>query len=155
MASTREEAQALRAGLIGNVVNISEVVSWADGRIAQGQGSTAPQLFDLALLRPGDSAAAVTLLGAVPGEWNAAAAGRHIARLVQGRLLSGSITERQAATALHIAMREGLVPDETFEGMAYHFDDGVDLALSGVYGSLADLRTEMLEYLSLVSKESG
>ena len=38
MASVREEAQALRAGLIGNVVNISEVVSWADARIAEGQG---------------------------------------------------------------------------------------------------------------------
>lgn len=152
MASVREEAQALRAGLIGNVVNISEVVSWADARIAEGQGSVAPQLLDLALLRAGDIAGAVTLLGAVPGEWNAGEAGRHIARLVHGRLLNGSITERQAASALYIAMREGLAPDEQFVGMAYHFTDGVDLAVNGIYGNLTDLRTEMLDYLSLVCR---
>jgi len=41
-------------------------------------------------------------------------------------------------------------PDAEFEGMAYYFDDGVDLANNGVYGSLAELRVEMLDYLSRV-----
>jgi hypothetical protein len=32
--------------------------------------------------------------------------------------------------------------------MAYYFDDGIDLALQGIHGSLAELRAEMLEYLA-------
>jgi hypothetical protein len=60
----------------------------------------------------------------------------------------GARTEREAATALFTAVNQGLSPDAEFESMAYHCDDGVDLVLRGVYGNLAELRAETLEYLS-------
>ena len=69
------------------------------------------------------------------------------AGLVHRGLLTGALTERQAATALYIALQEGLSPNAEFEGMAYYFDDAVDLANNGVYGSLAEVRGEVLDYL--------
>ena len=146
--SIRDKALALRAGVICGYVSIPDVVAWADGLIAEDRSRDAPQLLDLALLRPADLGQAVSLLGEVPGEWNSVTVGRDIARLVHGALTGGKFTERQAATALRVAVREGLSPDAEFESMAYYFDDAVDLALQGVYGNLSDLRAEMIEYLS-------
>ena len=52
-------------------------------------------------------------------------------------------------------MRAGYSLDSEFETMAYSFDDEVDLALQGSYGNLADVRAEMLEYLSRASESNG
>ena len=148
VTTIKEQAQALRAGLIGGYVSIPDVVAWADALIGEDHGRDVPQLFDVALLHSVDVGQAVSLLGEVPGEWNPGRVGRSVAKLVYAGVLSGKLSERQAATALLVAVREGLSPDPEFENMAYHFDDGVDLALQGTYGSLADLRAEMLEYLA-------
>ena len=148
VATIKERAQALRASLIGGYVSIPEVVAWADALIGEDRGRDVPQLFDLALLRSGDVGKAVSLLGEVPGEWSPALVGRDVAKLVHGGVVSGKLTERQAATALLHALREGFSPDVEFESMAYYFDDVVDLALQGTYGNLADLRAELLEYLA-------
>jgi len=144
----REKAQALRAGLIGGYVSISDVVAWAVALIGEDSGREAAQLFDLALLRPDDVAQAVSLLGEMPGECSPGNVGRDIAALIRKGMVTGRLTERQAATALYVAVQEGFAPDAEFEQMAYHFDDGVDLAERGVYGKLADLRAEILEYLA-------
>lgn len=112
-----------------------------------------PQSFDLALLRLVDVGRAVSLLGDVPGEWDPGEVGRYIARLVWQGLCGGRLTESQAARALWVALQEGFSPDAEFENMAYHFDDGVELAQQGIYGSLAELRTEMLDYLGRVSSQ--
>ena len=80
--------------------------------------------------------------------------GRSVAKLIRAGLVSGWLTEQQAAAALYTAMREGLAPDREFENMAYYFGDGVDLALQGVHGNLADLRSEMLEYLAKVKDDA-
>jgi len=151
----REQAQALRAGVIGGFVSITDVVRWADVLVGEDRGLDAPQLFDLALLRPGDVARAVSLLGDVPGEWHPGSVGREIAALLHRRLANGELTERQAARALYVAMREGLAPDREFENMAYHFDDGVDLAVQGMWGNLADIRAEMLDYLARFSRPAA
>lgn len=124
MESIKDGAQALRMGLIGGYVSIAEVVAWADARISEDHGRVVPQLFDLALLRSADLGRAVSLLGEVPGVADRCVVGRVVARLVHWGLLNGRLTER---------------------------DDGVDLALQGVYGNLADLRAEMLAYLSRAS----
>lgn len=151
MQTIRNQAQALRAGLIGGFVTIPDVIAWADVLVGEDRGGDAPQLFDLALLRPGAVAEAVSLLGEVPGEWHPGAVGREIATLLYRGMANGELSERQTARALFAATLEGLAPDEEFANMAYYFDDGVDLAAQGVYGSLAAVRTEMLEYLARFS----
>jgi len=65
----REQAQALRAGLVGGFASIRDVVAWADVLVGEDHGGAVPQLFDLALLRQGDVGRAVSLLGEVPGDW--------------------------------------------------------------------------------------
>jgi hypothetical protein len=137
-------------GLVGGYIPLRDVVAWADLLIGQERGPDAPQLFDLALLRTDDVGQAISLLGRVPGNWNPKTVGRNIAKSVHQGLLRGELSERRAARALWVALHEGFVPDHEFETMAYYFDDGVDLAMQGVYGSLAELRTEMLEYLGRV-----
>lgn len=64
--------------------------------------------------------------------------------------MNEQLSERQAATALFVAVPEGLSPDSEFQSMVYQFDDGVDLAQQGVYDDLPTLRAEMLDYLSKV-----
>jgi hypothetical protein len=149
----RDQAEALRAGLIGGFASIRDVVIWADGLVGEDRGDDAPQLFDLALLRPGDVGRAVSLLGEVPGELHPGEVGREIAALLHRRFATGELTERQAARALFAATLEGLAPDEEFAGMAYYFDDGVDLAVRGVYGSLPSLRAELLDYLARFNRQ--
>ena len=151
MESIKDGAQALRMGLISGYVSIAEVVAWADALISEDHGRVVPQLFDLALLRSADFGRAVSLLGEVLGVADRCVVARVVARLVHWGLVNGRLTEREAATALFTALIEGYSPDAEFESMAYYFDDGVDLALQGVYGNLADLRAEMLDYLSRAS----
>jgi hypothetical protein len=155
MGTIQDMAHTLRIGLIGGYVSITDVVAWADALIGENRGEVVPQLFDLALLRSTDLARAVSLLGEVPGEIDRSAVGREIASLLHRGLVSGTLTEREAARALFTAIHEGYSPDDEFESMAYYFDDGVDLALRGVYGNLADLRTEMVEYLCRASLPKG
>ncbi len=155
MESIKERAQVLRMGLIGRYVSIPDVVSWADALIAQDHGLVVSQLFDLALLRPTDLGRAISLLGDIPGEIDRRVVGREIAGLLHRELMSARINERDAATALFTALHDGCSPDAEFASMAYYFDDGVDLALQGAYGSLADIRVEMLEYLSRASQPNG
>lgn len=144
----KDQAHALRAGLIGGFVSVRDVVAWADGLIAEDRGGDVPQLFDLALLRPGDVGPAVSLLGEVPGGWQPQRAGREVASWLYRGLVNAELTEQQTARAMYAVTLEGLAPDEEFESMAYCFDDGVDLAEQGVYGSLAGLREEMLAFLA-------
>jgi hypothetical protein len=150
MGTIRERAQALRAGLISGYVSIRDVVAWADALIAEDRGRDIPQLFDIALLRSDDLGKAVSLLGELPGDCTHGHVGREIAKLLYQGLLSGKLTEQQAASALYAAVREGFSPDNEFEGMGYYFDDAVDLARQGIYGTLADLKAEMMDYLARV-----
>src|SRR5688572_3262423 len=138
MESIKDRAELLRMGLIGGYVSIPEVVSWADGLIGEDHGRVVPQLFDLALLQPIDIGRALILLGEVPGDVDRRAVGRELARLLHRGLMSARLSEREAASALYKAAIDGCSPDAEFETMAYYFDDGVNLALQGVYGNLAD-----------------
>ena len=81
-------------------------------------------------------------------EWSPGQVGRDIARRVHQRLADGTLTERQAAKALYVAVQKGFSPDAEFTSMAYTFDDGVDLAIQGIVGDLAQVRAEMLDYLA-------
>jgi hypothetical protein len=147
MGTLKEQALALRVGLLAGYVSVADVVAWADRLIVGDQAGAVPQALDLALLRPEGVADAITLLGQVPGDAAAPAIGRSAARVIYWRLASGGIDTERAARALYRLMREGFAPDPEFESMAYTFDDTVDLVKQGVYGTVDEVRVQMLAYL--------
>ena len=142
-----EEAEALRLGLIGGYATLQQVVTWADQLILKDRAAEMPALLDLSLLSSESLAEAVALLRTIPGERSAPQVGRYVAGLIYEHMKLGTLSTERAARALFQAMLEGYAPDPEFESKAYSFDDGVDLALQGVYGTLQDVRAEMLGYL--------
>jgi hypothetical protein len=145
--TAREQSEALRLGLIGGYATISQVAAWADQLILEDRASEIPALLELSLLPPEAIADAVSLLGTVPGNCSQAQVGRHVAGLIYERLKVGDISTERAARALSMHTIEGYAPDREFESMAYSFDDRVDLARQGIYGTIEEARDEMLSYL--------
>jgi hypothetical protein len=145
--TAREQAEALRLGLIGGWATMPQVVAWADRLILEDRASEIPALLELCLLAPEAIADAVSLLGSVPGDRSQAQVGRYVAGLIYERLKAGDISTERAARALYVTTIDGYAPDLEFQEMAYTFDDRVDLALQGTYGTIQETRDEMLRYL--------
>ena len=126
---------------------MAQVVAWADRLILEDRADAIPVLLDLSLLGNDAIGEAVSLLGSFPGDCSREAVGRYVAGLIYEGLTAGDLSTERAARVLYVTMIEGYAPDHTFESMAYTFDDGVDLALQGTYGTLEAVRVEMLAYL--------
>jgi hypothetical protein len=142
------DAEALRLGLVAGTVDVREVVAWADRAILANQADDAPVLLDLSLAGRRSVSEVVSLLGEVPGEADPPAVGRQLAGELATRLAAGQMDIVATARAMYRILREGYAPDREFEGHAYAADDGVDLALSGTYGTLDDVRHDVAEFLS-------
>ncbi|HET7585856.1 MAG TPA: hypothetical protein VFK13_13150 [Gemmatimonadaceae bacterium] len=146
MDTVKDDAEVLRLGLVTGLVRRDAVVVWADGLVAANRGREIPVLLDLSLGARKSVAELVSLLGEIPGTARPANVGRRLAREIYRGLRDGRIGVQSAARSMYGIMRDGYSPDDEFEMMAYTADDGVDLALAGVYGTLAELSRDVLEF---------
>ena len=143
----RTEAESLRLALILGLIDAHAVVGWADSVIMSDRSSEAPVVLDLSLAAQKPVAELVSLLGQVSGDVDKAAVGRELAGQLRECLRSQRLDIVALARAMYRLLHEGYAPDKEFETMAYVIDDGVDLALEGVYGTLEDVRQEMATFL--------
>lgn len=147
-SSLKAEAEGLRLGLIAGLVDVDAVVAWADRLILADQADGAPVLFDLSLSGGRKIADVISLLGEVPGAADPAAIGRRMAADLAAGLADGSLGIVKTARAMYHITCEGFAPDAEFESEAYWADDGVDLALEGVYCTLEEVGRQMTEFLA-------
>ena len=155
MDGMKNDAEALRLGLLAGMVDRSEIVAWADERVATDRAAEAPALLDLSLGAEKSVADLVSLLGALPGASDTGNVGRRLARQIYRALRDRRVGIEHAARAMYRVMREGYAPDREFETMAYVADDGVDLARSGTYGTLDELSGEVLAFLRRYDNGTG
>ncbi|HEX6367532.1 MAG TPA: hypothetical protein VF006_01290 [Longimicrobium sp.] len=146
MVNYKEDAEALRCGLLAGYVTVRETVAWADAVIAR-EPAPDPAIIEVALAGRQPPADVVALLRDVPGDADPIRVRRRLlARMLQ--VLDGDPThaERIARWLYQLAVH-GELPEEAFGWQAYGLDDTFELARTGVYGSHAAAVTELREYL--------
>lgn len=148
MRTLEGNAALLRSGLLYGLVSVSEVVAWADAEIAARERPH-PALIEVAMggrLTPGELAAELDPLTTGCDE------GKQIGRLLgfMYRTLSrdpGS-APRIASTLYSFAHADLLPGGGDPGGHMFYFDDALDLASSGVYGTVDGVVEEMLRFLA-------
>jgi hypothetical protein len=146
--TVRNQAAALRIGLLAGYVAPAEVVAWADRLVASDTGRAVPALFDISLSAGHSAADTVSLLTPLAAGAEPRAVGRAVASLIHRRLAARDMDAASAARALYLTMLEGYSPDSDFESRVYAFDDGIDLALRGIHGTVDGVAREMLGFLA-------
>ena len=66
---------------------------------------------------------------------------------LRAALVNDELSIVSVARAMCRLMLEGYSPDADFESTAYVADDGVDLALQGTYGTLDEVRRDVVAFL--------
>ena len=147
----KTDAEVLRLGLVLGLIDRSAIVAWADELILADRAAEIPVAFDLSTSATTPLSDVITQLGRVPGEIDPQAIGRRVAGHLRESLTTGRLDITAVARAMQRLLREGLAPDDDFEHMAYHADDGVDLALSGTYGTLPAIHDDVIRFLDRYS----
>lgn len=147
MRALNETAALFRLGLLYGYLDVPEVVAWADVEI-EAQARPHPALIEVAT-------------GAAGGPLMLAEALRPLAEQcrdeqIVGRLLGlmhralardPNVASRIARTLYSMALSDVDVGEEAERSMLY-FDDALDLARGGYFGSEAEVIEEMLRFLS-------
>jgi len=148
MSTLNENAALLRLGLLHGYVSVQEAVEWADAEIAAAEHPH-PALIEVSTgerRSPADLAAELAPLAAA-GE------GLEIIDRVLGlmyRALSRDpgLARRIASALYSFALADARPSGGDPEGWMLYFDDALDLARSGVYGSEHHVVQEMLRFLA-------
>ena len=148
----KTDAEVLRLGLILGLVDRSAVTAWADALIVAGPPAAMSMVFDLSLATAQPTSAIISHLRDVPGTLDHRAIGRRLAGMMHAALSENRADITIVARAMRRLLDEGLAPDDQFEHMAYHADDGVDLASSGTYGTLEAIRADVVGFLGRYSE---
>jgi hypothetical protein len=148
MLTREENAALLCSGLLHDLVSVQEVVGWADAEIAARERPH-PALIEVAMggrLTPGELASELDPLTRGCDE------GKQIDRLLglmYRRLSRDPKTAPRIASTLYSFAYANLLPGGGDPGgHMFYLDDALDLASSGVYGTVEGVLEEMLQYLA-------
>ena len=145
MATQKEIAQFFRLALRLRLVDTAAVERWADSVIVAEPLVHFP-FTDLAGASHIHSTTVDELLGEVTGHCELHVPGRIVLALLRRRLRDGTLAPDTAIKfALEIGATGPLTERERYE--ADSLDDSVWLATSGTYGTLADVRRKIAEFL--------
>jgi hypothetical protein len=147
LSDLKQQAEALRIGLLARYVEPDEVVAWADGAIAAGD-VPGPELIEVSLggVLPVDELARA--LKAIPGEISKPAVARTVLSQMAAALRRDSMTCRGIVQALYQMSLDELAPSPDARAEMLQLDDELDLAESGTYGSLQDVHVKLTRFLS-------
>ena len=147
MPTVKEQAEALRVGLLGGYVSPDEVTAWADEVIGAG-GIPGPEIIEVSL---GGSKPLIDLsqaLAAVPGEASNDAVFDLVVRRMAVVVRQNSNTVPAVIQALYRMYREGKMPSERVEFKVIWLEDVYSLARDGIQGTQETVRDELLEFFS-------
>lgn len=147
MPDVKQQAEALRAGLLAGYVGPDDVIAWADGLLVSGDVPE-PELIEVSLAvgKPIDELARA--LSAVRGK----VCRPRLARVILGQMAAAvrrdPATGRGVARQLFQMWLDDLVPSPAARAQMGRLDDAFDLAESGAWGALEEVQAELVEFLS-------
>jgi hypothetical protein len=141
----KTQAEMLRIGLASGFLEMVSIVTWADGKIAAGaddfdyiQISTSKSMNDL-----------VTALGDVQGEVNGKVLVHRFLGMLSSYLERNPAEYRCAIRALYYLLNDYRAYMSGTETSAiYSLDEGYDLAVQEMYGTLDSIRQELSHFLN-------
>jgi hypothetical protein len=143
----KQQAEALRVGLLAGYVSPLEVVEWADGIIATGD-VPGPELIEVSLGGSMSVAALAAALGTIPGEVSPAPLAQAILRQMAVAFRRDPTTGPGIARCLFQMSLGGLIPSPEAEAQMSRLDDAFHLAESGTWGTLPAVQAELAEFLA-------
>lgn len=144
----KEQAVALQVGLLGGYVQPTEVVTWADQVIAAGD-VPGPDLIEISLGAGLPVEELAQALKAIPGEVGPTRLAQTILRHMAAALRRDPTTSRSIARCLYQMWLDDLTPSPEAKDQMSRLDDAFDLAESGTWGTLTEVRAELAEFLSV------
>lgn len=142
----KEEAEALRLGLVAGIASVADAVAWAD-EVIMADPRPDSAILDVSLAAKQPAFEVAKLLGAVRGPVDLERA----ARLLLGRMLRLLDEEPrrggELAVSLYRLATNGALPDDRFGIEPYFLDDEFDLVRQGIYDSDAAAREQLRRYL--------
>jgi hypothetical protein len=148
MPTLNEDAAFLRLALVHGVVSVAEVVAWADAEIAALERPH-PVLIEISTSgrrTPGEVAAELDPLAS--GCDDVKQMDRLFAAMYHTLSHDFEASRRIASTLYSFAL-SGMMPSgDASEGAMLYFDDALDLAFDGVYGTVDGVVHEMLRFLA-------
>ena len=147
LSDVKEQAEALRVGLLAGYVTPTEVVAWADGLIA-ADGLPEPELIEVSLGggKPVDELARA--LNEIRGEVRRPLLARAILGQMAAAVRRDAATGRAAARQLYQMWLDDLVPSPEARTQMIRLDDAFNLAESGTWGTLDKVQAELVEFLA-------
>ena len=144
--SRKDFAEFYRIGLRLHLLQPHDVELWVD-RALQSDEKIAWPLTELVHASNLASSARDELLGEIPGESNKFLPGYLVLSLVQRQFRKGDITLETSIRVARDLGTVGSLPATVFQAVD-SLDDGLQLAQSGTYGSIEDIRRETEQFLS-------
>lgn len=147
----KEDAEFFRLGLLSGYIKADEVITWADSIIAQDE-TPVYEILEVSTATGFDDL--IVKLSRVAGQYEWDRVLRRFFYVLHTTLSQNHEYATRIAHVLYNAMLEHeqkFLPD--IQHSIYYFDDGFDLADSGVYGNRESLTQELLDFLFEQSKE--
>jgi hypothetical protein len=146
----KNQAEFYRQGAMHGLIPVPEVIAWADSLIAASDSPPAV-LLDISLLRPTDLPQLVRILGEVPGIVDK----RHVSQQLFSRMATvleeDEVLLPRVTRMLEHMAGEDLAPTREARGNMWGFDDLRWLAENESYGTVAQVRSEVLAFLQRYS----
>jgi hypothetical protein len=148
MQHIKEEAEALRIGILAGYVTPGDAIAWADEVIA-ASGVPGPEIIEVSLGYNKSPNELVLALAGIPGVRTPHAIARVTLRQMAEVVRKGDLeTARKVARALYQMELDGLVSSENARAQMSRFDDAFELAETGTWGRPQDVLTELIVFLS-------
>jgi len=132
-------------GIELGLIAFEEAIAWADVVIEETD-EPCGEIIDLALSRPRGRNGVLESLREIKGERNPQKSGGYLLGNIKKAFEAGSDIKYIAERAMSIASLARLPEDVYYE--FDRIDDGIQLALSGTYGTLEQCHQELKEALS-------
>ena len=140
----KEEAEALRLGVIAGLVTVADAVAWADDVIMADARPDAA-ILDVSLAGKKPVFEVAKLLGEVRGPLDSERASRRLLGRMLRLLDDDPRRGNELAVALYRLARNGALPDDRFGMEPYRLDDEFELERQGMYD--LDLRLSAIDAL--------
>ena len=128
-------------------MTVRDVRAWVDTQLVSDAYADWPLLPDLAVVPADRVADAVTLLGQFP-EAPPSDVQQLFASLVEAELRSGEVGVEHAVQALRAVSAEVGDSDSDYANQLFMWESAIDLVHAGIFGTLDQLRVEILAGLA-------
>ncbi len=142
----RTIAEAYLRALEFDLADVAAIDAWVDGVIL-AEPEPAPAFIEASAAKCKPDTL-MTALRDIPGEANAAARRRIVIGIMAETLRRDPEAIKRIVRALYQMALDGDAPNQEAESEMWSFDDELDLAGQGIYGSTEDVRRDLVRFLA-------